>query len=258
MSLKINETVSVKEQYKKTDNLNARISIHDKYSTNKMGLSNWYFTIYKIEDGMKILELGCGTGSMWIDHRDVIKKCSHIVLSDLSEGMLAEAKNKIGVFQNTEYKVIDIQEIPCEDDYFDIVIANYMLYHVPDIDKAVSEVSRVLKKGGHFYAGTTGENGIMETIVRILGVDLVYTNTFSLENGKEKLAPYFSQIEIKRYVDSLEVTNIDDLMDYIYSGITFKNACKMSRDEVRCKLVSCMEDGVLKLPKDPGMFVAIK
>lgn len=258
MSLEINETTSVKEQYKKTDNLNTRISIHDKYSTNKMGLPNWYFTIYKIEDGMKILELGCGTGSMWIDHRDVINRCSQVVLSDLSEGMLAEAKNKVGVFQNTEYKIIDIQEIPFKDDYFDIVIANYMLYHVPDIDRAVSEVRRVLKKGGHFYAGTTGENGIMETIVKILGVDLAYTNTFSLENGKEKLDPYFHQIEIKRYVDSLEVTNIDDLMDYIYSGITFKNACKLSQDEVRCKLVSCMEDGVLKLPKDPGMFVAIK
>ena len=258
MSLEINETKSVKEQYKKTDNLNTRITIHDKYSTNKMGLPNWYFTIYKIEDGMKILELGCGTGSMWIDHRDVINRCSQVVLSDLSEGMLAEAKNKVGVFQNTEYKIIDIQEIPFKDDYFDIVIANYMLYHVPDIDKAVSEVRRVLKKGGHFYAGTTGENGIMETIVKILGVDLAYTNTFSLENGKEKLEPYFPQIEIKRYVDSLEVTNIDDLIDYIYSGITFKNACKMSTEEVRNKLLSCMEDGILRLPKDPGMFVAIK
>lgn len=258
MSLKINETMSVKEQYKKTDNLNTRISIHDKYSTNKMGLANWYFTIYKIESGMKILELGCGTGSMWINHKDVINKCSHVVLSDLSEGMITEVKEQIGAFPNTEYKVIDIQEIPFKDGYFDIVIANYMLYHVPDIDKAVSEVSRVLKKGGYFYAGTAGENGIMETIVKILGLDLVYTNVFSLENGKEKIEPYFSKIGIERYADSLAVTNIDDLMDYIYSGITFKNACKMTPDEVRNKLLSCMKDGVLRLPKDPGMFVAIK
>ena len=98
----------------------------------------------------------------------------------------------------------------------------------------------------------------METIVKILGVDLSYTNTFSLENGKEKLEPYFSRIDIKRYEDSLEVTNIDDLMDYIYSGITFKNACTMSEEEVRNKLLSCMEDGILRLPKDPGMFVATK
>lgn len=56
----LNDTDHVKEQYQKPDGLSTRISIHEKYSTNKMGLSNWYFTVYKIEKGMKILELGCG------------------------------------------------------------------------------------------------------------------------------------------------------------------------------------------------------
>ena len=79
-----------------------------------------------------------------------------------------------------------------------------------------------------------------------------------MENGTAQLEPYFSKVEIERYKDSLEVTNIDDLMEYIYSGITFKNACKLSSEEVRNKLISCMEDGVLRLPKDPGMFVAVK
>ena len=164
MSLKMNESTKVKEQYQKSDNLKTRISIHDKYSTNKMGLGNWYFTIFEIESGMRILELGCGTGSMWTEHKDVVGKCSHAVFSDLSEGMLAEAKGNIGEPANVEYRVIDIQQISFEDEYFDVVIANYMLYHVPDIDKAVAEVSRVLKKGGHFYAGTTGGNGIMEKV----------------------------------------------------------------------------------------------
>ncbi len=255
---RMNNTTDVKEQYRRADNLNTRISIHEKYSTNKMGLSNWYFTIYQIENGVKVLELGCGTGSMWIEHKDVIHKCSQIVFSDFSEGMLAAARENIGEFENVEYRIIDIQNIPFEDEYFDIVIANYMLYHVPDINKAVSEVSRVLKKGGYFYAGTHGENGIMETIVKILGMDLVYTNTFSLENGREKLEPYFSKIEIERYVDSLEVTNIEDLIEYIYSGITFKNACVMSYEEVRKTLERHMKNGILKLPKDPGMFVAQK
>ena len=258
MSLKMDEPTKVKEQYQKSDNLKTRISIHDKYSTNKMGLGNWYFTIFEIESGMRILELGCGTGSMWIEHKDVVGKCSHAVFSDLSEGMLAEAKGNIGEPANVEYRVIDIQQISFEDEYFDVVIANYMLYHVPDIDKAVAEVSRVLKKGGHFYAGTTGGNGIMEKVSEILGLGLVYENTFSLENGTAQLEPYFSKVEIERYKDSLGVTNIDDLMEYIYSGITFKNACKLSSEEVRNKLISCMEDGVLRLPKDPGMFVAVK
>ena len=259
MSLPMNDPLHVKEQYSKPNNLNTRISIHDKYSTNKMGIANWNFTIYQIESGMKLLELGCGTGAMWVDHRDAISKCARVVFSDLSEGMLETAKSNIGESENVEYKIIDIQDIPFEDESFDVVIANYMLYHVPNIDKAVAEVSRVLKKGGHFYAGTTGGNGLMETIAEILEVDITYANsTFSLDNGMEKLTPHFSDVEIKRYKDSLAVTNLDDLLVYIYSGITFKNECKLSADEVRSRLEARMEGGVLKLPKDPGMFVAVK
>ncbi len=51
---------------------------------------------------------------------------------------------------------------------------------------------------------------------------------------------------------------MDDLLEYVYSGITFRNECKLSADEVRSRLKARMEDGVLMLPKDPGMFVAVK
>lgn len=255
---KINTTEYVREQYKSSQGLSNRISIHEKYSTNKMGLSNWYFTKYEIDNGMRVLELGCGTGSMWMGHDDVIEKCEELVLSDFSAAMLEKTKENIGTAKNITYREIDIQKIPYEDEAFDIVIANYMLYHVPDIDKAVSEVSRVLKKGGIFYAGTTGENGIMETIVKYLNWNFKYENAFSLENGLKRLEPYFENVRIERYIDSLEVTNIDDLMEYIYSGITFKNECKLPADEVKRILVSHMENGVLVLPKEPGMFVAVK
>lgn len=255
---RINDSDYVKEQYQNHDNLSTRISIHDKYSTNKMGLSNWYFSIYQINRGMKILELGCGTGSMWLGHKEVMAVCEQVVLSDLSAGMLETAQKKIGHGENVTYEVIDIQNIPYEDNYFDIVIANYMLYHVPDIQKAISEVSRVLKPGGSFYAGTTGENGIMETIVKILEMDLVFENPFSLENGRKMIEPYFQTVEIKKYIDSLEVTNVDDLLAYLYSGIFFQNACRLSREEVREKLLGHMKDGVLVLPKEPGMFIAVK
>ncbi len=258
MNLFINETKKVKTQYSKADGLNTRLSIHEKYSTNKMGLGNWFFTVYKIESGMKVLELGCGTGAMWSSHRDVIDKCQEIVFSDFSENMLETAKSNIGEFSNARYQVIDIQEIPYEDEYFDIVIANFMLYHVPDIDKALSEVGRVLKKGGIFYAGTSGEHGVMETIVSWLGYEGVYVNTFSLDNGREKLEKHFSDIKIMKYIDSLEITDLNDLMEYIYSGITFKNAVKLPKEEVRKILESHMENSVLALPKEPGTFVSIK
>ena len=58
---KINNTSVVKQQYANANNLNTRISIHDKYSTNKMGFGNWIMSNYRIDEKMKVLELGCGT-----------------------------------------------------------------------------------------------------------------------------------------------------------------------------------------------------
>lgn len=252
----IDDARFVNEQYKNPNGLNTRISIHDKYSTNKMGLHNWYFTVIRFEDGMKVLELGAGSAVMWVNHKDIISRLSTLVLSDMSEGMLMEAKKNLGELENVDYEVIDIQDIPYEDNTFDIVIANCMLYHVPNINKAISEVRRVLKPAGYFYAGTSGKNGILETVVTILEQNISYNNIFSLENGGDKLNPFFSSVEIKRYKDSLEVTNIDDLMDYIYSGITFENSCTLSKTEVKEILLSHMVDGVLKLPKDQGLFIA--
>lgn len=108
---KINDSFVVKQQYATENNLNTRISIHDKYSTNKMGFGNWIVSNYRIEKGSKVLEIGCGTADMWKNRESLIGDCSKLILSDFSEGMLAAAKNNIGNYDNVEYRIIDIQEI---------------------------------------------------------------------------------------------------------------------------------------------------
>ena len=168
MAIYINDSNAVKEQYSSSGNLSTRISIHDKYSTNKTGFGNWIFSNYDIRDGMKVLELGCGTGSMWKGHEDAIRRCGELVLSDFSEAMVEKAKETIGEYPNVTYKQIDIMDIPFEDDAFDVVIANMMLYHVPDISRGLKEVRRVLKADGSFYCATFGIHGIMEYISGLL------------------------------------------------------------------------------------------
>lgn len=68
----INNKEVVKEQYKNASNLNTRISIHSKYSTNKQGFGNWIVAKYDIKDKMRVLELGCGIGDMWKDHMELL------------------------------------------------------------------------------------------------------------------------------------------------------------------------------------------
>lgn len=256
---KINDISVVKQQYATANNLGTRISIHDKYSTNKLGFGNWIFSNYRIDKGAKVLELGCGTGDMWKDKESVICTCSKIILSDFSEGMVATTRDNIGSYDNIEYKVLDIQDIPYEDATFDIVIANMMLYHVPDIDKGLMEVRRVLKREGRFYCATYGEHGIIEYLSKILsayGVEDNINKNFTLQNGYEILSKIFSKVEKKEYIDSLAVTNIDDMVDYIYSLSSMTALSNVPKHIIKEILMRNLTNGVLNILKEYGMFIA--
>ena len=255
----INDKTVVEKQYATSNNLNTRISIHDKYSTNKQGFGNWIFSHYEIDDGARVLELGCGTGSMWKGHDELIKKCSQLVLSDFSDVMVETTKNNVGAHPNITYRSIDIQNIPYDAATFNVVIANMMLYHVPDLPKALTEVRRVLKQNGKFYCATYGEHGIVEYLSKLLGEYGVEDNVnknFTLQNGAEILSPVFKNVEKKIYEDSLAVTNIADLVDYIYSLSSMSSLSNVPREKIQTLLQSHMLNGVLTVPKEYGMFIA--
>lgn len=254
----LNNTDVVKEQYKTAANLNTRISIHSKYSVNKQGFGNWIATKYEIKDGIRILELGCGTGDMWKEHTELSENISELVLTDFSAGMLESAKENLGETGNISYKVVDIQNIPYENNSFDTVIANMMLYHVPDIHKGLEEVRRVLKPEGSFYCATYGEHGIVEYISGLLKeyqVEGKLNKNFTLQNGAEILSKHFRSVERYDYEDSLEVTNIDDMIDYIYSLSNMSNIGNIKRNELQQILENNMVNGVLRVLKEYGMFV---
>ena len=245
-------------QYGTSDKLNTRISIHDKYSTNKQEFGNWITEHYRIPEGASVLELGCGTGDMWKGKHDLISRCSRLVLSDFSEGMVNKTKETLAAESGIEYLAVDIQSIPFPDHTFDIVIANMMLYHVPDLAKGLSEVRRVLKEGGTFYCATYGENGMMEYIGSLFtdyGVGTSVNTNFTLQNGKEALISFFTDVERDLYEDSLAVTEVEDLVDYIFSLSGMTDLRSLPRDTVRSVLASHMKDGVLTVPKEYGMFV---
>ena len=256
---KINDTSVVKQQYATANNLNTRISIHDKYSTNKMGFGNWIISNYRINKGMKVLELGCGTGDIWKNRASLIRDCSKLILSDFSEGMVAAANENVGNYDNIEYKVMDIQEIPYEDETFDIVIANMMLYHVPDLYKGLAEVRRVLKGDGSFYCATYGEHGIIEYLAKLFamyGVEDNLNKNFTLQNGYELLNKFFSKVERLEYVDSLAVTDADDMVNYIYSLSSMTTLSNVPKHIIKEILMQNLTNGVLNIPKEYGMFIA--
>jgi ubiquinone/menaquinone biosynthesis C-methylase UbiE len=253
----IDNSSVVKQQYAAAGNLENRISFHEKYSTNKFGWFNWLFSNYNIKPGDKILELGSGNGRLWAEHFNDLPDGVSLTLSDFSESMIETAKAHIGRDDIT-YQTIDIQNIPYPEGRFDVVIANMMLYHVPDIDKGLSEVKRVLKDTGRFYAATFGENGIAGFVEDALHMPGMKRTKFTLQNGSEQLERYFPRVEKRLYADSLVVTDTNDLIEYIRTLTWSEKLQQLSDAELFSVFEACKQSDVIMIPKEYGTFVASK
>ena len=254
------------EQYKDSSNLDARVEIHKRFSTNPYGWFNWVFdALSKLPADAKIVELGCGPGYLWKENISRIPAGWRITLSDLSSGMLDAAwRNLVVTGRAYNFKEIDAQSIPFEDEMFDAVIANFMLYHVPDRPKAIAEIKRVLKPGGRLFAATVGDNHIQEMKdvlqqIHVNNLSEPYVNPFTLESGLDQLKPFFPNVTLSRYEDNLHVTEIEPIMAYLRSSL---RAADLSEDElakVRVDLEKGLkEKGRIFITKDSGLFEAVK
>lgn len=249
----------VQKQYAGKDGLATRISLHEKYSVNKQGFGSWIAAHYRFPAGGRVLELGCGTAYMWKDHWDLLKDGVELVLSDFSPAFVAEAAQASGGRPQVRTEQIDIQTIPYSDATFDVVIANMMLYHVPDIPAGLAQVRRVLRPGGTFYCATFGENGLNRYLNESLsrfGMNCDITGPFTLQSGGEILRPFFSQVQRDLYPDALAITDVEDLLDYVFSMMSIGVGEGLDRGALRALFDARKDaDGVLRIPKEYGMFI---
>ena len=254
------------DQYKNSSNLDARMEIHRRFSTNPYGWYNWLFdTLLKLPTNARILELGCGPAYMWKECSNRIPAGWDITLSDLSSGMVDAAwRNLVVTGRAFQFKEIDAQEISFPDETFDAVIANFMLYHVPDRPKTLHEIRRVLKPGGKLITATVGRTHLKEMMeylqpVHVGNVWEAYANPFTLENGLEQLNSVFPMVTFARYEDSLNVTEVEPIMAYIRSSL---RAMELSEDELTKVQVNLeyeiKEKGKIFITKDAGLFEAMK
>lgn len=257
----------VTEQYRDASNLNARIALHRRFSTNHYGWWPWVFDQFDLPPEAEILVLGCGPADLWKENLSRIPDGWQITLSDASPGMIETAQASLArAARPFRFRVIDAQSIPFQDQRFDAVTANHMLYHVPDKDAAFSEIRRVLKPGGQLYATTVGQRHMGELddlIVRFLQRppplrDGTAASSFLLENGRSQLEACFSRVRIRRYEDDLVVTDPQPLIAYALSLSLQELA-----DERRADLARFVENeialkGSIRIAKDSGMFVAFR
>jgi ubiquinone/menaquinone biosynthesis C-methylase UbiE len=264
-----NDKKAVKLQYSDSTNFNARVRLSKQFSTNKYGWNRWIFDQIQFPANAMTLELGCGPAYLWRANSYRVPQDARIILSDFSEGMMKEAKMYLETEHgNYDFEIINAEEIPFDKGSFDMVIANLMLYHVPDRNKALYEISRVLKNDGVLYTTTIGINSMKELAklfsdcFSIEGFNIKSAaEEFGLENGMAQLQKYFKEVKLLRYEDALEVMESKPLVDYAFSTQRMHSMDK-SQKSIMMKIFGeyldriIKAEGVIRITKDTGMFIA--
>jgi SAM-dependent methyltransferase len=259
------------KQYADSRNLDARIRLHQLYSTNDYDFYHWLFDRMLVDfpPDARLLEVGCGHGELWKRNAGRIPSGWEIVLSDFSPGMVAEARQAVAGLSDTAGRQFTVQEfgaqsVPYPDDSFDAVIANMMLYHVPDELAAIAELRRVLKPQGILHAATNGPDHMIELdqLGAAVGLSLSryysHKERFGLENGAERLETAFGTVILSRYDCDLKVTDVEPLVDYVLS---MRGGEQTTTPETVARLHELIEariaaDGVFHITKDTGLFIA--
>jgi SAM-dependent methyltransferase len=249
------------QQYNDGSRLTARAQLRARFGTNRYGWSRWLFDHLRLPPRSRILELGCGLGWLWRQNMARIPAGWDVTLSDFAQGMLDEARQALRDGPHpSSFAVVDAQAIPYPDSQFDAVIANHMLYHVPDCPKAFAEIRRVLKPGGRLHASTLGVNHLREMweLFPEWKYDGARAFPFNLENGAEQLAPFFPHVALDRYEDTLVVTEAEPLVAYVLSLSPRTSAASAA---VRTALIRRVDariaaQGPLQITSDAGLFEA--
>jgi len=143
------EKSTLAEQYATEQNLRIRIETHRLYTVGPP-LEPAVDKVLNLQPQESLLDIGTGPG----DFPQRLRRAGHtgrLVGVDASPGMIAKAKSAA---LNIEFLQADAQSLPFPDESFDVVTARHMLYHVPDIPRALREAHRLLRPGGRFLAIT--------------------------------------------------------------------------------------------------------
>ena len=253
---------SLKIQYQDATNVSARIRLHSEYSVNKEGWFPWMLKQLPLKDSVRVLEIGCGNGALWKENLHVLPENIHITLTDISEGMLRDARESIGKDTRFSYAKVDCHHIPYEDNTFDIVIANHVLFYFEDVDAVIEECKRVLSPKGTFSCSTYSSEHMKEItdLVQEFHEDIVLSNeclyeVFGLENGKEILQRHFKEVKMRKYEDRIEVNEAEPLIAYILSCHGNQNHILLDRYREFKQFVEEKVEKGFTITKDAGIFL---
>jgi SAM-dependent methyltransferase len=255
-----------KDQYRDASHLQDRAALHARFSTNPQSWHRWVFDHFGFAPESRLLELGCGPGLLWRANQDRIPAGWRIILSDFSPGMVGEARQHLAADPRFAFVASDARALPFPDGSFDGVIANHMLYHVPDRPQAFAEIRRVLRAGGRLFAATNGAAHMQEVDDLLRRFDPArpagrlgeqFSANFGLANGQAQLAPFFHPVTRHDFPGSLVVTEAEPLVAYVFSLLGSQGASADRRAAFHAFIeAELAAHGPIHITKETGLFEA--
>jgi len=222
----------VEREYADETGLSARIAIWSR-RTGPRAIDVTFDEVLA-QSPRRVLEAGCGRGEL---AERLARAGLDVVALDQSERMveLTRARGVAAV-------VGDVQELPFADGEFDVAVANFMLYHVPDLDRALAELRRVAHT---LIAATNGYDQLRE-MWELVGRDLGdRRHLFMRETGAAFLGRHFAEVRTIDLPATVELT-ADDMRHYIAHSVAHKQLAERVPDF----------DGARTITASTAVFVA--
>ncbi len=228
--MRINDPEAVARQYASEENLEARRSLYaNAEGPDPREVS--FEDVSECEPG-RVLEVGGGPGELAARIRDEIG-CD-VVMVDISPRMVELARER-----GVAAQVGDAAGLPFPDGSFDCVLAAWMLFHLPDIDRGLAELARVLVPDGRLVATTNSERHMEE--LRAVAGKASWDRVFTRENGAEILGRHFASVE-RRDVDGWTTIEDDDVVLAFVESLDAEEPTEIGPYELplRCRRASCV------------------
>ena len=160
----------------------------------------------------RVLDIGCGTGET--TERFAKELGADVKAVDVSPRMV-ELTRARGI----DAQVADVEQLPFADAEFDAVFAGWVLYHVPDLARAIAECARVLQPGGRLVASSHCNDNLRELWELIPGALPREPLTFTRETGEELLRPHFASVERRDVEATLVFPDAESMRTMVASTI---------------------------------------
>jgi SAM-dependent methyltransferase len=213
------------QEYADDSHLDVRRRTHQLYTLEPVDFGRWTLERLAWHGEERVLDVGCGPGDLLLQMARRHPGWQALVGFDLSAGMAAQAMERTQG-QQVRFLMADAQSVPFPDETYDVVMARHMLYHVPDIDRALSEAARVLRPQGRILVTTNSAHTMPEYQALMEGAARRFpgmerrervTDRFSVENAPVFLEPYFDAVETHILRGTLRFPSAQPLLEYFAS-----------------------------------------